>query len=346
LIAVHPDPAFSVADTESLPADLQVTIARHLLDGWSPETIVSRLRSMGVPELVARQEIESVEATPALEAGRQVAARRDKLASLLDALGRQFRQAPSAVTVPVEHRPRTDLFFRRYYFENRPVLLKGLMAGWPALTKWSPAYFARRFGGVKIEITDDRDTDARYEDNFFAHRSTVSMREFVERVLHRPGNNSYAVGKNRLLDQPQLNNLLKDFTTPDVLRAAEEGRAPSLWFGPAGTVTPLHHDSSNILFGQVYGRKFVRLIPPFYIERVYNDRACFSAVDLDAVDFESHPDVRDVLVLETTVEPGDFLFIPIGWWHWVRALDVSISLSFQNFAVLGRPVVWRHDSTY
>jgi hypothetical protein len=32
----------------------------------------------------------------------------------------------------------------------------------------------------------------------------------------------------------------------------------------------------------------------------------------------------------------------LGWWHQVRSLDVSISLSFQNFAVPGTPVIWDH----
>ncbi|HEY0139226.1 MAG TPA: cupin-like domain-containing protein [Nannocystis sp.] len=45
---------------------------------------------------------------------------------------------------------------------------------------------------------------------------------------------------------------------PSPIRAA---RCGAFWFGPAGTVTALHHDTSNILFFQVVGRKRYRLYP-------------------------------------------------------------------------------------
>ncbi|KAF8421482.1 hypothetical protein EV426DRAFT_633778 [Tirmania nivea] len=32
--------------------------------------------------------------------------------------------------------------------------------------------------------------------------------------------------------------------------------------------------------------------------------------------------------VEGILEPGDGLFIPVGWWHYVRSLDVSFSVSF------------------
>ena len=31
--------------------------------------------------------------------------------------------------------------------------------------------------------------------------------------------------------------------------------------------------------------------------------------------------------LEAVVGPGDLLFIPIRWWHFVKSLDVSISVA-------------------
>ena len=126
--------------------------------------------------------------------------------------------------------------------------------------------------------------------------------------------------------------------------AGTDGRYVRLWFGPAGTVTPLHCDNRNVLFAQVQGRKHVRLIAPQFLSALANDRACYSAVDLDAVDYERFPAMRDVPVHEAVVEPGEFLFIPIGWWHAVRSLDVSMSLSFTNLCFNEPEIGWREAS--
>ena len=37
--------------------------------------------------------------------------------------------------------------------------------------------------------------------------------------------------------------------------------------------------------------------------------------------------------LAVTLEPGETLFVPLGKWHQVRSLDISISLSFTNVAL-------------
>ena len=36
-------------------------------------------------------------------------------------------------------------------------------------------------------------------------------------------------------------------------------------------------------------------------------------------------------VINPTIGPGEAIFLPVGWWHHVEALDVSISMSFTNF---------------
>ncbi len=40
----------------------------------------------------------------------------------------------------------------------------------------------------------------------------------------------------------------------------------------------------------------------------------------------------DVLVQETVLEPGDALFIPVGTWHEVHAIEPSINVSCTGFA--------------
>ena len=41
---------------------------------------------------------------------------------------------------------------------------------------------------------------------------------------------------------------------------------------------------------------------------------------------------RDAGAIAVTVDAGEALFIPAGWWHDVRALDDSVSLAINAFA--------------
>jgi ribosomal protein L16 Arg81 hydroxylase len=42
---------------------------------------------------------------------------------------------------------------------------------------------------------------------------------------------------------------------------------------------------------------------------------------------------EQVKMMEVIVEPGETVFLPLGWWHQVTSLDVSISFSFTNLAM-------------
>lgn len=41
-----------------------------------------------------------------------------------------------------------------------------------------------------------------------------------------------------------------------------------------------------------------------------------------------YPDAARAAYVEALLEPGDVLFVPRGWWHYVRSVDVSASVSF------------------
>ncbi|KAG2498674.1 hypothetical protein HYH03_003419 [Edaphochlamys debaryana] len=145
-----------------------------------------------------------------------------------------------------------------------------------------------------------------------------------------------------------------------------EVQAVNAWFGPAGTTTPLHTDPHHNLLAQVVGRKYVRLYHPRLTPRLHPFPADTvtsnsSQVDLDLITPEEPPgEVQDVpadggtevpgsaprgravsgsslsyfpgvgaLPYEDVVlEPGQMLFIPRGWWHFVRSLSVSFSAAF------------------
>ncbi|KAJ3255762.1 Lysine-specific demethylase 8 [Chytriomyces hyalinus] len=106
----------------------------------------------------------------------------------------------------------------------------------------------------------------------------------------------------------------------------------SAWFGPSNTVSPLHTDPHNNLFAQVMGRKYVRLYAPSETAKVYPYPEGLlkntAQVDVELPDLEKYPNFAHAEFLDCIVGPGDMLFIPRGWWHYVKSLDTSFSVSF------------------
>jgi ribosomal protein L16 Arg81 hydroxylase len=96
-------------------------------------------------------------------------------------------------------------------------------------------------------------------------------------------------------------------------------------------VTPWHHDLTQNLLVNMVGTKRVELVSPSETPAMANHRHCFSAHGAD-------PALGGAAVRRLTVEigPGEILFIPVGWWHHVTGLSLTIGLSFTNF-------VWPND---
>ncbi len=264
--------------------------------------------------------------------------------ALLDLYSALFRQSRQARTVDVRTDLSGDEFYEAYYFANRPVVLKGAMADSPAVRTWSPGFFAAHHGDVPVTVTAERSRDPDYEANFPESVRTVTLRELVARLDAEPESNDYyLVARNYFFDQPALWPLRRDLRPPaGIIDRDDEGHGTvKMWFGPRGTVTPLHHDEHSILLAQVFGRKHVKLIPPFDGQRLRVRRRYYSAIDPEHLDLDGDTELARITVLDVVVEPGDMLFLPVGWWHWVKALDVSITATFCSFRVVGRNTVLR-----
>ena len=106
-----------------------------------------------------------------------------------------------------------------------------------------------------------------------------------------------------------------------------------VWMGPKGTVTPLHRDPYHNCLCQVEGAKRVLLFDARDEERMYpigDDplQANSSRVDAERPDLARFPKFADAHARMVEVHPGDLLYIPRRWWHHVRALSRSASVSF------------------
>jgi len=297
-------------------------VAENLLRGVEPGDLVEGLVDAGVPRLRARSTVAEILGSPGLALARQQQRRAEQLA-LVTRL-----RAAVAGEVAVQRRPAPPAaeLFARYWAGSVPAVFTDIVPRWHR--PWTPASLRERFGEVRVEACVGREVDPTPDANWQEYRVEMTLAAFVDRMLdHDRSNDLYLIANNRNTAREQLGSLWDDVVLPEGW--FDRPRLPygsALWLGPAGTVTPLHHDTSNILFCQVHGRKRIVLAPPWATELldsargVYNDR---TPADL----------VREgIASTEVRLEPGEALFIPAGWWHDVRAEDPSVSLAINAFA--------------
>merc|ERR1711957_267920 len=108
-----------------------------------------------------------------------------------------------------------------------------------------------------------------------------------------------------------------------------------LFIGMPGVETPLHFDERENLLMQVRGKKEVVVFPFVDYVRLYPfptthpcDRQSMVGNPYD-VDVEAFPRFKDAVGHYATLEAGDLLYLPYGWFHWLRNLEhLAISISF------------------
>lgn len=318
---------------DTIPDAWRHWIARSKLLQAGDDAIAEVLTANGYSRASATAEVSRASSDPYLRAAARVHQRLRKAGSLLDIQGQMARIDSRAETVDRQTGLSRGEFRDRYYAAGRPVILEGLMTGWKAMTAWTPEYLKAAAGEQRAEVMTGREADPDYERYADRHRTEVRFADYVDMVYSGTVTNDYhLVAGNRFLQRPAARPFLGDFAVfPEYLRPAAADRQSFLWFGPAGTVTPLHHDTSNILLAQVKGRKRVRLVPAAHWQHVYNSSGVFSDVDAERPDLARHPGFGKATVIDVVLEAGEVLFVPVGWWHHVRALDVSITISFTNF---------------
>ncbi|MEN8790209.1 MAG: cupin-like domain-containing protein, partial [Flavobacteriaceae bacterium] len=104
------------------------------------------------------------------------------------------------------------------------------------------------------------------------------------------------------------------------------------WIGPRGTISGLHADNVNNMYAQIQGRKLFIIASRRFNKRMYPSKkyipgAIGSQVDLNDFDEKKFPKFREVEFSHVILEPGDVLFLPKRWWHYVESLDTSISIN-------------------
>ncbi|MGE0798660.1 MAG: cupin-like domain-containing protein [Lautropia sp.] len=311
------------------PAWWQWLAENRLLDA-PVESIFAIMQQQGFERETCERAVAELDAHPVTRAARHHQLLQRKLESVVGNFQQVWQSAPGWETIEKRTTPSREEFLAGYVAGCRPVVLIDLAADWPARERWQPLALGQRFAELPVEIQDSRESDPRFEENKEAHRRTVRFGDFVDRIVAQGASNDcYLTANNELLKRPEFGSLFDDVgSLPDYVDRKRLATSSFFWIGPRGTRTPLHHDTVMLFHTQVVGRKRWRFVSPLDTANVYNYNGVFSRVDLDAIDLQRHPRMQGVRVLDVVVEAGETIYLPLGWWHQVTALDVSVSLSF------------------
>eukprot|EP00808_Paulinella_micropora_P029913 g16238.t1 len=130
----------------------------------------------------------------------------------------------------------------------------------------------------------------------------------------------------------------KSFVSPLLPTGYDSGFVrPNLWISSSNVSARCHYDAENNLFVQIRGRKRMILFPtnvwphlssfPHSHPVARHSRIDFRAASLLPAEFLSLGAVLNQ-GWEVVLEPGDVLFLPSFWWHFVESLSPSISVNF------------------
>ncbi len=219
-------------------------------------------------------------------------------------------------------------FIEKYLKQRKPVVIKNMARKWPAYQKWTMEYMKEVVGDVEVPLYDSSKADPAAPIN--ASAAKMKFGDYIDLIQREP------TDLRIFFFDPikHAKKLLEDYIAPKDLMGGFLDKYPSMFFGGKGSVTFLHYDIdlAHIFHTHFNGRKHVLLFDYKWKERLYQIPYATYALedyDIENPDFTKFPALDGVEGIECFLEHGDTLFMPTGWWHWMKYLDGSFSISLR-----------------
>lgn len=223
-----------------------------------------------------------------------------------------------------------EAFLKHYFKPQKPVVIEHFIEDWPAYRKWNLDYMKTVAGEIIVPLYDDRPVD--YKDGFNEPHAKMKMSDYIDLLKKEP--TKYRIFLwNILKEIPQLQN---DFTYPDFGLKIMKG-LPMLFFGGKDSYTFMHYDIdlANIFHFHFEGKKQIILFDQKQSRYLY--KIPHSLITREDIDF-SNPDVHKWPALKhakgyvTELNHGEVLYMPEGYWHYMKYLTPGFSMSLRAIA--------------
>jgi hypothetical protein len=231
-----------------------------------------------------------------------------------------------------------EIFAREILPAAQPVLLKGLVASWPAVSQgqtspdavaaYLKAMDSRRPASVLEAGSAIKGRFAYGPDmhDFNFNRRTRSISEGLDQLL---GLLEHPNPPYVYIQSTPVAQYLPRFLTENVNPLLPPFVLPNIWISNQ-TRAQTHNDNDHNIACVVAGRRRFTLFPPEQVSNLYigplehtpSGRA-ISLASLEEPDFDTYPRLREAIshARIAEMEPGDALFVPRYWWHHVQSLE-------------------------
>ncbi|XP_036601891.1 HSPB1-associated protein 1 isoform X2 [Trichosurus vulpecula] len=231
---------------------------------------------------------------------------------------------------------------------QQPAVFCNMVFDWPA-QHWNVTYLSKllcgkqirfRMGMKKTDTVPQFETMCSYVDATLEEFLAWSCDRGVNHAgpfTHYDNSKFWAYADYKYLASVFEDNtdVLQNVVWSDFGFPGRNGRESTLWIGSLGANTPCHLDcyGCNLVF-QVQGRKRWHLFPPqdtafLYPTRIpYEESSVFSKVNVVNPDLKHFPQFLKAQRHMVTLYPGQVLFVPRHWWHYVESIDpITVSIN-------------------
>jgi hypothetical protein len=221
-------------------------------------------------------------------------------------------------------------FLKKYYKHQKPLVIERFIEDWPAFTKWNLTYIKEVAGDKIVPLYDDR--PVHHEDGFNEPHAKMKMADYIDLIEKEP--TKFRIFLWNVLKEVPI--LQKDFTYPDFGLRLLKG-LPMLFFGGRDSYTFMHYDIdlANIFHFHFHGKKEIILFDQQQNNFLY--KVPFSLITREDIDFsnpnfEKWPHLKKAKGFITNLEHGNVLYIPEGYWHYMKYITPGFSMSLRSIA--------------